>query len=61
MARRESNAGQDSFYKVLTPEQSALAFRNEFDLDLPDAIDFDLLVERLRDLKQGYENAETTK
>jgi len=32
---------QDSFYKPLTPEQSAAAFRNEFDFDAPEAIDFD--------------------
>ncbi|KAI4709594.1 hypothetical protein J4E89_005610 [Alternaria sp. Ai002NY15] len=43
----------DSFYKPLTPEQSAAAFRNEFDFDSPDAIDFDILVERLKDIKSG--------
>jgi hypothetical protein len=32
---------QDSFYKPLTPEQSAAAFRNEHDFDAPEAIDFD--------------------
>jgi uridine kinase len=45
---------QDSFYKPLTPEQSAAAFRNEFDFDAPEAIDFDILVDRLRDIKNGY-------
>ncbi|KAF7562786.1 hypothetical protein G7046_g1358 [Stylonectria norvegica] len=43
----------DSFYKTLTPEQSKLAFTNEYDFDSPEAIDFDILVERLRDLKAG--------
>ncbi|KAF2188121.1 uridine-cytidine kinase 2 [Zopfia rhizophila CBS 207.26] len=43
----------DSFYKPLTPEQSRVAFRNEFDFDSPEAIDFDVLVDRLRDIKQG--------
>lgn len=43
----------DSFYKTLTPDQSKLAFANEYDFDSPDAIDFDILVERLRDLKAG--------
>ncbi|KAL8747388.1 MAG: hypothetical protein Q9190_000734 [Brigantiaea leucoxantha] len=43
----------DSFYKILTPEQQALAHRNEYDLDVPKSIDFDLLFERLKDLKQG--------
>ena len=47
---------KDSFYKALTPEQHALAHRNEYDLDTPSAIDFDLLVERLKDLKAGYES-----
>ncbi|KAF1919755.1 uridine-cytidine kinase 2 [Ampelomyces quisqualis] len=43
----------DSFYKPLTPEQSAAAFRNEHDFDAPEAIDFDVLVDRLRDVKAG--------
>jgi uridine kinase len=43
----------DSFYKSLTPEQNALAHRNEWDLDSPESIDFDLLVEKLLSLKQG--------
>ncbi|KAJ4336873.1 Uridine kinase [Didymella glomerata] len=43
----------DSFYKPLTPEQSAMAFRNEYDFDSPEAIDFDILVERLKDIKAG--------
>lgn len=45
---------QDSFYKPLTPEQSELAFRNEYDFDSPEAIDFEVLIENLRDLKAGY-------
>jgi len=44
---------KDSFYKTLTPEQSKLAFANEYDFDAPSSIDFDILVEKLRDLKQG--------
>ncbi|KAE9970972.1 hypothetical protein EG328_005944 [Venturia inaequalis] len=43
----------DSFYKPLTPEQSRKAFKNEFDFDSPAAIDFDVLVEKLRDIKAG--------
>jgi uridine kinase len=39
----------------LTPQQSAAAFRNEFDFDAPAAIDFDILVDRLKDIKNGYE------
>ena len=43
----------DAFYKSLTPEQNALAHQNEWDLDSPASIDFDLLVEKLKDLKLG--------
>ncbi|KAG9549976.1 uridine-cytidine kinase-like protein-like 1, partial [Aureobasidium melanogenum] len=43
----------DSFYRPLTPDQIAAAHRNEYDFDSPDAIDFDVLVERLRDIKEG--------
>lgn len=43
----------DSFYKTLDEESSKKAFKNEYDFDSPDAIDFDILVERLRDLKAG--------
>ena len=50
---------QDSFYKSLTPEQSELAFRNEYDFDSPDSIDFDVLVERLHDLKMGYVSSDS--
>lgn len=46
----------DSFYKPLTAEESKAAFRNEYDFDAPEAIDFDILVERLRDIKAGYAN-----
>ncbi|KAL9090011.1 MAG: hypothetical protein Q9165_005541 [Trypethelium subeluteriae] len=43
----------DSFYKTLKPEESERAFRNEYDFDAPDAIDFDILVERLQEIKEG--------
>ncbi|KAI5363012.1 Putative uridine kinase, Phosphoribosyltransferase domain, AAA+ ATPase domain-containing protein [Septoria linicola] len=43
----------DSYYKPLTAEQSAAAFRNEYDFDAPEAIDFDKLVENLQDIKAG--------
>lgn len=35
-------------------EESRQAFLNNYDFDSPDAVDFDLLVSRLRDLKAGY-------
>ncbi|KAL1311857.1 hypothetical protein AAFC00_001931 [Neodothiora populina] len=43
----------DSFYRPLTPEQSARAFNNNYDFDSPEAIDFDVLVQVLQDIKQG--------
>ncbi|KAL8988128.1 MAG: hypothetical protein Q9177_002750 [Variospora cf. flavescens] len=43
----------DAFYKILTPEQHTLAHKNEYDLDAPEAIDFDLMLERLKDIKKG--------
>ncbi|KAK0259679.1 Uridine kinase [Friedmanniomyces endolithicus] len=43
----------DSYYKRLSPEQLAAAFRNEYDLDAPEALDFDCLVENMRDIKAG--------
>ncbi|EMF09415.1 uridine-cytidine kinase 2 [Sphaerulina musiva SO2202] len=43
----------DSYYRPLSPAQSAAAFRNEYDFDAPEAIDFDKLVENLRDIKAG--------
>ncbi|KAL2103293.1 hypothetical protein ACEWY4_000161 [Coilia grayii] len=43
----------DSFYKVLTPEEQALAASNDYNFDHPGAFDFQLLVATLRKLKQG--------
>ncbi|CAG7942651.1 unnamed protein product [Penicillium nalgiovense] len=43
----------DSFYKTLTAEQHQKAHANEYDFDCPESIDFDVLVDTLRDLKQG--------
>ena len=37
----------------MNPEQSKKAHRNEWDFDSPSAIDFDALVDKLLDLKQG--------
>lgn len=45
---------KDSFYKTLTPEENAIAHRDDYDFDSPDAIDFDVLVQTLKDLKRGY-------
>ena len=43
----------DSYYRPLSPDESKSAFRNEYDFDAPKAIDFELLVDHLRDIKSG--------
>lgn len=42
---------QDAFYRPLSPDQIELAFNQNFDFDHPNAIDQELLVECIRDLK----------
>lgn len=41
------------FYNQLNKEDHEAAFRNEYDFDSPGAVDFDILVQRLQDLKAG--------
>ncbi|KAF1743743.1 hypothetical protein MXB_3977 [Myxobolus squamalis] len=43
----------DSFYKVLTPEQHEESNRMEYDFDHPDAIDFNLAIKILKNMKIG--------
>ncbi|RKF77732.1 Uridine-cytidine kinase-like 1 [Golovinomyces cichoracearum] len=43
----------DSFYKPLSSELSQKAFQNEYDFDSPDALDFEILLDRLHNLKAG--------
>ncbi|CAI8507934.1 hypothetical protein ACO0OL_000466 [Hanseniaspora opuntiae] len=49
----ENNAliAMDNFYKPLTPEEKEIALRNEFDFDVPNAVDLDLVYEVLYDIK----------
>uniref|UniRef100_A0A3Q0SQ77 uridine/cytidine kinase n=1 Tax=Amphilophus citrinellus TaxID=61819 RepID=A0A3Q0SQ77_AMPCI len=44
---------QDSFYKVLTPEQKAKAVKGQFNFDHPDAFDSELIMQTLRQILQG--------
>ncbi|KAJ9102554.1 hypothetical protein QFC21_002955 [Naganishia friedmannii] len=48
-----SASGKDSFYRKHNEQEIKLAFQNDLDLDHPDAIDTDLFIKCLRDLKQG--------
>ncbi|GAB5592160.1 Uridine-cytidine kinase-like 1 [Umbelopsis nana] len=43
----------DSFYNILSPEDSALAHANNFDFDHPSAFDYDTLFDCLTKLKKG--------
>ena len=44
---------QDAFYRPLTPEQIKMAFNQNFDFDHPCAIDQELLVQCVKDLKES--------
>ncbi|RIA98715.1 uracil phosphoribosyltransferase-domain-containing protein [Glomus cerebriforme] len=43
----------DSFYNVLSPEKKIDAQNNNFNFDHPDAFDFNLLLDTLKNLKEG--------
>lgn len=43
----------DNFYQPLTPDQSKLAFQNEWDFDSPNAVDLDRCYEAVKALKEG--------
>uniref|UniRef100_A0A0N4ZAK7 uridine/cytidine kinase n=1 Tax=Parastrongyloides trichosuri TaxID=131310 RepID=A0A0N4ZAK7_PARTI len=43
----------DSFYKILTPEQRELAAKDDYNFDVPDALEMDLVLETLQKLKVG--------
>nr|XP_044634470.1 uridine-cytidine kinase 1 isoform X1 [Equus asinus] len=44
---------QDSFYKVLTPEQKAKALKGQYNFDHPDAFDNDLMHRTLKNIVEG--------
>ncbi|XP_013880132.1 uridine-cytidine kinase 2-A [Austrofundulus limnaeus] len=44
---------QDSFYKVLTPDQKAKALRGQYNFDHPDAFDNELIISTLWDIRRG--------
>ena len=43
----------DSFYKVLSPEESRQAYANNFNFDHPDAFDWPLAMSTLERLREG--------
>lgn len=44
---------QDAYYKSLSPEESKLAFQEQYDFDHPDAFDYDILKQCIKDLRQS--------
>ncbi|XP_056379574.1 uridine-cytidine kinase 2 [Hyla sarda] len=44
---------QDSFYRILTPEQKSKALKGQFNFDHPDAFDNELILKTLRELMEG--------
>ncbi|XP_019734463.1 uridine-cytidine kinase 2-B isoform X2 [Hippocampus comes] len=51
--RQVAILSQDSFYKVLTPDQKAKALKGQFNFDHPDAFDNELIMHTLREILQG--------
>ncbi|XP_035684711.1 uridine-cytidine kinase 2-B-like [Branchiostoma floridae] len=51
--RQVAILSQDAFYKVLTPEEKAKAFKGQFNFDHPDAFDNALIEETLRNIVAG--------
>ena len=45
--------GHPVFFQNFSEEERAIASRNEFNFDHPDAFDYELLVETLKNLKRG--------
>ncbi|XP_075472919.1 uridine-cytidine kinase 2 isoform X1 [Ascaphus truei] len=44
---------QDSFYRILTPEQKSKALKGQFNFDHPDAFDNELILQTLREIMEG--------
>lgn len=44
---------QDAYYKSLSPEQHKLAHQEQYDFDHPDAFDYDILTQCIKDLRRG--------
>ncbi len=44
---------QDAYYKSLSPEESKMAFAEQYDFDHPNAFDYDILKQCIKDLRKG--------
>ncbi len=50
---RRPGYAQDSFYRTLTPEEQELASKNEYNFDVPSALDRKEILSCLQRLKEG--------
>ncbi|XP_047425335.1 uridine-cytidine kinase 1 [Mugil cephalus] len=51
--RKVAIISQDSFYRVLTPDQKAKALKGQYNFDHPEAFDNDLMYQTLKDIVEG--------
>ncbi|XP_012685621.2 uridine-cytidine kinase 1 [Clupea harengus] len=51
--RKVAIVSQDSFYRVLTPDQKAKALKGQYNFDHPDAFDNELMYQTLKDIVEG--------
>ncbi|KAJ3605379.1 hypothetical protein NHX12_027426 [Muraenolepis orangiensis] len=51
--RKVAIVSQDSFYRVLTPEQKAKAAKGQYNFDHPDAFDNELMYKTLKEIAEG--------
>ncbi|XP_041730179.2 uridine-cytidine kinase 1-like isoform X2 [Coregonus clupeaformis] len=51
--RKVAIVSQDSFYRVLTPDQKAKALKGHYNFDHPDAFDKELMYQTLKDIVEG--------
>lgn len=51
--RKVAIISQDSFYKVLTPDQKAKALKGQYNFDHPEAFDNDLMYKTIKDIVEG--------
>ncbi|KAK9532391.1 hypothetical protein VZT92_009774 [Zoarces viviparus] len=51
--RKVAIISQDSFYRVLTPEQKAKALKGQYNFDHPEAFDTELMYTTLKDIGEG--------
>uniref|UniRef100_A0A671WB23 uridine/cytidine kinase n=1 Tax=Sparus aurata TaxID=8175 RepID=A0A671WB23_SPAAU len=51
--RKVAIVSQDSFYRVLTPDQKAKALKGQYNFDHPEAFDNELMYQTLKDIVEG--------